>query len=271
MLTFSLTLIRHGETQYNREKLLQGQGVDTLLSETGVQQGEAVGRYLRDITFNNVFASNLQRAVQTAEIILRNNTHCSGMEMVLEPLLRERGFGVAEGRPKEDLKNMANAAGKSCRDYTPPGGETLDQVKLRFKKYLKVLFKQMLDEHGWSGPDASAGASEAGDSGNGTAAAASDVALGGSADDGLQGVSVHALAVSHGAYIRVAIKHLVEDLKCSLPAGVKMSQLFSPCQNTGISRFVLTLSQSESGPVLSAARCVFTNRKDHLENLTTVE
>ena len=39
-----------------------------------------------------------------------------------------QGFGVAEGRPKEDLKNMANAAGQSCRDYTPPGGETLDQV-----------------------------------------------------------------------------------------------------------------------------------------------
>ncbi|XP_071357672.1 fructose-2,6-bisphosphatase TIGAR B isoform X2 [Trachinotus anak] len=257
MFTFSLTLIRHGETQYNREKLLQGQGVDTPLSETGVQQGEAVGQYLKDITFNNVFASNLQRAVQTAEIILRKNTHSSGMEMVLEPLLRERGFGVAEGRPKEDLKNMANAAGQSCRDYTPPGGETLDQ--------------RMLDEHGSSGPDASAGASVAGDTANGSAAAASDVASGGLADDGLQGLSVHVLVVSHGAYIRVAIRHLVEDLKCSLPAGVKMSQLFSPCPNTGISRFILTLSQSESGPVLSAARCVFTNRKDHLENLTAAE
>ncbi|KAF0029967.1 hypothetical protein F2P81_019072 [Scophthalmus maximus] len=265
MLMFSLTLIRHGETQYNRDKLLQGQGVDTLLSETGARQGEAVGRYLADVTFNRVYASNLQRAVQTAEIILRSNTHCSGMEMVLEPLLRERGFGVAEGRPKEDLKNMANASGQACRDYTPPGGETLVQVKLRFKKFLKVLFKQMWDEHGSPGPDASAGASGAG------AAAASDPASGGSADDGLQGLSAHALVVSHGAYIRVAVVHLVEDLKCSLPPGVKMSQLFSPCPNTGISRFILTLAQSDSGPVLSAARCVFTNRKDHLENLTAAE
>lgn len=39
-----------------------------------------------------------------------------------------QGFGIAEGRHKSDLKNMANAAGQSCRDYTPPGGETLDQV-----------------------------------------------------------------------------------------------------------------------------------------------
>ncbi|CAK6950048.1 fructose-2%2C6-bisphosphatase TIGAR B [Scomber scombrus] len=253
-----------GETQYNRDKLLQGQGVDTLLSETGIQQGEAAGRYLADITFHNVFVSNLQRAVQTAEIILRKNTHSSGMEMVLEPLLRERGFGIAEGRPKEDLKNMANAAGQSCRDYTPPGGETLDQVKLRFKKFLKVLFERLLDEHSWSAPDASGGATAA----NVTAAAASDVAPDGSADDGLQGVTVHALVVSHGAYIRVAIRHLVEDLKCSLPPGVKMSHLFSPCPNTGISRFILTLSKSEPGPVLSAARCVFTNRKDHLEDFT---
>ncbi|XP_008281144.1 fructose-2,6-bisphosphatase TIGAR B [Stegastes partitus] len=260
MFTFSVTLVRHGETQYNKDKLLQGQGVDTPLSELGAQQGEAAGQYLKDIPFSNLFVSNLQRAVQTAEIIRRNNTHCSGTEMVLEPLLRERGFGVAEGRPKEDLKNMANASGQSCRDYTPPGGETTEQVRLRFKKFLKLLFKQMLDEHSLSGPEASSGASTAGD------AAASDVPPGGSADDGLQGVSVHALVVSHGAYIRVAVRHLVEDLKCTIPAGVKNSHLFSPCPNTGISRFILTLSQSESGPVLTAGRCVFANRKTHLEN-----
>lgn len=129
----------------------------------------------------------------------------------------------------------------------------------------------MSDERGWSGPDASTGASAAGGTAKGAVAAASAVASGDPADDGLGGVSVHVLVVSHGAYIRVAVKHLVEDLKCSLPAGAKVSQLFSPCPNTGISRFILTLSQSESGPVLSAARCIFTNRKDHLENLTPAE
>lgn len=265
MFTFSLTIVRHGETQYNKEKLLQGQGVDTTLSETGVQQGEAVGQYLRDIPFNSVFVSNLKRAVQTAELILRNNTHCSGMDMVLEPLLRERGFGVCEGHPKEHMKNMANACGQSCRDFTPPGGETLDKVRLRFKKFLKVLFKKMVDEHGWSEPSAPA-ASEAA---NGSSASASDSAPLGLADDGLQEVPVHVLVVSHGAYIRVANKHLVEDLNSSLPAGVKMSHLFAPCPNTGISRYILTLSRSESGsPVLSAARCIFTNRKNHLDELS---
>lgn len=103
---------------------------------------------------------NVVSLAQTAEIILRKNSHCSATEMVLEPLLRERvrflmdsslsglrcgpswsplspgccdlfhmqSFGVFEGRPKDDLKNAANACGQSCRDFTPPGGETPSEV-----------------------------------------------------------------------------------------------------------------------------------------------
>ncbi|TWW64764.1 fructose-2,6-bisphosphatase TIGAR B [Takifugu flavidus] len=263
MFTFSLTLIRHGETQYNRDGLLQGQGVDTVLSETGIQQCEVVGRYFRDTKFSNVFVSDLQRTIETAEIILRNSR--SAAEIVLEPLLRERSFGIFEGRAKEDLKNAANACGQSCRDFTPPGGETPSEVRLRFKKFLKVLFRQMLDEHGPSGPaDSAEVESEPGCCTNGDADP-SGAELTGSADDGLHGVPVHALGVSHGTYINIAIRHIVEDLDCSLPAGMKLSQLFCSCPNTGISRFVFTLRKSEAGPVLSAARCIFTNRKHHLE------
>uniref|UniRef100_A0A8C6T909 fructose-2,6-bisphosphate 2-phosphatase n=1 Tax=Neogobius melanostomus TaxID=47308 RepID=A0A8C6T909_9GOBI len=260
MLTFSLTLIRHGETQYNRDKLLQGQGVDTLLSETGAQQGEAVGHYLKDIPFSTVFVSNLQRAIQTAEFILKTNNHCSGNKMILEPLLRERGFGIAEGRPRECLKNMANAAGKSSREYTPPGGETLDQVKARVRKFLSVLFNQVVEAHGWSGQEPG---TEDGD--------VSDSAPCGFASDGLEGVSVHALVVSHGAYIRVFMKHVLEDLKCSLPKGATTSHVSSPCPNTGITRFIFTVKPSEPAPVLSDARCVFIYRKDHLVNLEAAE
>ncbi|XP_014063801.1 fructose-2,6-bisphosphatase TIGAR B [Salmo salar] len=261
MLTFSLTVVRHGETQYNKEKLLQGQGVDTSLSEPGLQQAEAAGLYLRELRFSNVFVSNLQRARQTAEIIMRNNVHSSGVEMVFDPLLRERGFGIAEGRPKEDLKNMANAAGQSCRDYTPPGGETLEQVRLRCKKFLKSLYQRMVDDHGCSGQSSAAVGTEAGAS---AAESGTDGPLAGLPDDGMEGVPLHALVVSHGAYIRVAVRHFVEDLQCSLPQGLKMSKVLSACPNTGISRFVLTVSPSESGLTLSAVRCVFTNRKDHL-------
>ncbi|XP_020307624.1 fructose-2,6-bisphosphatase TIGAR B-like isoform X2 [Oncorhynchus kisutch] len=256
MLTFSLTVVRHGETQFNKEKLLQGQGVDTSLSEPGLQQAEAAGLYLRELSFSNVFVSNLQRARQKS---LRNDVHSSGVEMVFDPLLRERSFGIAEGRPKEDLKNMANRAGQSCRDYTPPGGETLEQVRLRCKKFLKSLYQRMVDDHGCSGQSSTAVGRGAGAAESGT-----DGPLPGLPDNGMEGVPLHALVVSHGAYICVAVRHFVEDLQCSLPQGLKMSKVLSACPNTGISRFVLIVSGDESGLALSAVRCVFTNRKDHL-------
>ncbi|TRZ01284.1 hypothetical protein DNTS_001494 [Danionella cerebrum] len=253
MLTFALTMVRHGETQYNRDKLLQGQGVDTPLSDTGHQQAMAAGRYLKDLHFTNVFVSNLQRAMQTAEIILGNNIHSSATEMVLDPLLRERGFGVAEGKPKEHLKNMANAAGLACRDYTPPGGETLEQVRTRFRKFLKTLYKSMVEDH------ESAFSPHLSDP--------EEPVINGLADDGVKSVPVHALVVSHGAFIRVSVRHLIEDLQCSVPVGVRINQLFSPCPNTGISRFIFSLCREESGLQVSRIHCVFVNRKEHLEEL----
>ncbi len=57
-----------------------------------------------------------------------NNCYCVGLNA--HTWFIGQGFGVAEGRPKEHLKNMANAAGQACRDYTPPGGETLEQVQM---------------------------------------------------------------------------------------------------------------------------------------------
>lgn len=44
-----------------------GQGVDTVLSETGIQQCEVVGRYFRDTKFSNVFVSDLQRTIEVRE------------------------------------------------------------------------------------------------------------------------------------------------------------------------------------------------------------
>ncbi|XP_056604598.1 fructose-2,6-bisphosphatase TIGAR B isoform X2 [Triplophysa dalaica] len=231
MLTFALTIVRHGETQYNRDKLLQGHGIDTPLSDTGHQQAAAAGLYLKDLHFTNVFASNLQRAIQ--------------------------GFGVAEGRPKEDLKNMANAAGLACRDYTPPGGETLDQVKMRFKKFLKSFYQRMLDEHA---PPNQCSASCPGSS------EPERPVIAGLANDGVHGVPVHALIVSHGAFIRISVRHLVDELQCCVPPGLKMNQVFSPCPNTGISRFIFILRRAESGPRATHIHCVFINRKDHLDD-----
>ena len=84
---------------------------------------------------------------------------------------------------------------------------------------------------------------------------------GGSGPEG----GVHVLAVSHGGFIRVAVKHLLEELGCTPPDGARPAQLTAPCPNTGVSRFLFTLRRAAGAVELTAARCVFTNRKEHLE------
>ncbi|KAH0616350.1 hypothetical protein JD844_027389 [Phrynosoma platyrhinos] len=129
MVVFGLTVVRHGETKYNKEKILQGQGVDEPLSETGFQQASAAGIYLSNTRFTHVFSSDLLRAKQTTDSILRKNQFCKEISVNYDARLRERKYGVAEGKPLTNLKAMAKAAGEQCPSYTPPGGETLDEYQ----------------------------------------------------------------------------------------------------------------------------------------------
>lgn len=84
-------------------------------------------------------------------------------------------------------------------------------------------------------------------------------------DDGVSNVPAHVLVVSHGAYMRVAMRYFIQDLGCSLPLGANMFQVFSACPNTGMCRFIVTLKLSDSGMLLSSMNCVFVNRRDHIK------
>ncbi|KAJ8245381.1 hypothetical protein GJAV_G00270140 [Gymnothorax javanicus] len=216
-----------------------GQGIDTPLSETGRQQAELAGIYLKDVRFTNVFASDMLRARQTAEIIVKNSTHCSDLEIVLDPLLKERSFGLAEGGPVQCMKDMAEAAGQSCPDFTPPQGETPEQVNERIRSFLKSMFQRMAADHCSDGQPET----------DRRIPATPDVEEppSGRHDDGVRDLAAHALVVGHGAYMRIAVRHLVEELNCAVPCGIKPSQVFSSCPNTGMSRFVITLRGGARG------------------------
>ncbi|TSS60388.1 putative fructose-2,6-bisphosphatase TIGAR A [Bagarius yarrelli] len=232
------------------EKDGSGQSIDPPLSEIGVQQAEAAGQYLQDVHFHNVFSSNMKRARQTAEIILRKNKICNNLAIVTDPDLKERSFGIAEGGQVKDMRNMAKAAGQSIPEYTPPDGETMDQVKNRISTFLSSLFQQMVDEH----HDKICQGNEF----------QPDGPLAGRPDDGVQNVFAHTLVVSHGAYMRVAMRYFIEDLACTAPPGANMAQVFSACPNTGMCRFIVTLKCSDANIQLSTMKCVFVNRQDHI-------
>lgn len=88
-----LTLVRHGETDWNRERRIQGT-TDVPLNDLGVAQARAAGRALAGGGYRAVYSSSLSRALETARIIA---AAIGAPAPVVYDELRERSFGQAEG------------------------------------------------------------------------------------------------------------------------------------------------------------------------------
>ncbi len=95
----TLFLVRHGETIDNARQIMQGQ-TQGCLNERGREQAQQVAQRLADEPIDAIIASDLQRAIQTAEIIAEPH----GLSVKTTPLLRERDWGSFTGRFIPDLK-----------------------------------------------------------------------------------------------------------------------------------------------------------------------
>lgn len=95
-------IVRHGETDWNVKKILQGQ-TDILLNETGRKQAFELAQEFKKIKFDLVFSSDLKRAKHTVEIVALEH------KLVVEATksLRERKFGRLEGKKIEKLKDFS--------------------------------------------------------------------------------------------------------------------------------------------------------------------
>ncbi|MCL2217017.1 MAG: histidine phosphatase family protein [Defluviitaleaceae bacterium] len=97
-----ITTIRHGETDWNRERKPQG-SCDIELNAAGIKQAEKLAARLADEACEIIYTSDLSRAKKTAEII---NTH-HGVELVASSQLRETSFGEFEGKSINDPQTAA--------------------------------------------------------------------------------------------------------------------------------------------------------------------
>lgn len=119
-----LFLVRHGETYDNARQLMQGQ-MQGELNEKGIAQAQAVAKQLGDEHFDAVIASDLHRALQTAEIIALPHRR----PVVATPLLRERDWGDFTGRYIPDLKGLP----------FPENAETMEQMLDRARRLIDFL------------------------------------------------------------------------------------------------------------------------------------
>ncbi|KAK3096558.1 hypothetical protein FSP39_001288 [Pinctada imbricata] len=119
---------------------------DIPLSETGHVQAGLVAERLKDRWFTHAFTSDLARANQTAETIMKEN-RVSSIDLQRDKRLRERKFGEFEGRTVQDLKAKAKEVvgpTRSWMEYNPQGAETYSQLHDRASAFFHELCREIV-------------------------------------------------------------------------------------------------------------------------------
>ncbi|NBC19317.1 MAG: histidine phosphatase family protein [Bacteroidetes bacterium] len=133
MSATTLFLVRHGETDPNRHRIMQGRGLDAALNATGRQQAEAVAQRFAETSLEAIYASGLRRAIETAETVHR---HHPALTVHQNPDLDEMAWGVYEGTPPSPERDAALAAiyqdwDAGRYEAAVDGGESILDVQTR--------------------------------------------------------------------------------------------------------------------------------------------
>ena len=133
-------LTRHGETEWNLRKIMQG-WQDSDLTDLGRQQAKWLGNRLSKIEFEAVYSSPLNRALETAKIIKKDGFE----DIIIKDYLKEMGFGPWEGKTSVEIKKDYNEAysnfwekphlysGEVCESYY----DVRDRVMLLMKEIIE--------------------------------------------------------------------------------------------------------------------------------------
>lgn len=134
--------IRHGQTEWNTSGRYQGQS-DVPLSAEGLEQARHLAEGFPIDKIDAIYASDLTRAMQTAEAVADR----FGLTVHAEPAFRELHFGEWEGLTYDEIVNGWADAMKNFLLHPDvlvvPGGESFQQVQERAMRRLNEL----LDEH----------------------------------------------------------------------------------------------------------------------------
>lgn len=123
-----LLLVRHGETEWNRQGRFQGQ-IDVPLNDNGRVQAAQAGEFLKSVQIDSAVSSSMARPKETAELILK---HHPGIDLKLRDDLQEISHGLWEGRLEEEIEaeypGLLQQWQSRPETVQMPEGENLQQV-----------------------------------------------------------------------------------------------------------------------------------------------
>lgn len=139
-----LLLARHGQATWNLQGRFQGQG-DPPLAPEGKRQARSLAGRLATEHLDAVYASDLQRAMRTAEIIVQGR----GLPVVSEPAWRETSYGEWTALTGDEIAARDPDYWPRWRadwNLAPPGGETGDDVQRRVVAAARRIYELHRDE-----------------------------------------------------------------------------------------------------------------------------
>jgi broad specificity phosphatase PhoE len=136
----NIYLVRHGQTAWNKEEIFRGR-TDVPLNEMGLREASLAAEYFRGTEIQAIYSSPLSRAWQTAgkiaEVVRREVVSLDG--------INDMSFGAWEGQPLRDVQKNDSERYSQWRDAPHlvkiPGGETLDEVRLRAMTALEEVIR----------------------------------------------------------------------------------------------------------------------------------
>jgi len=141
-----LTLLRHGESQWNLENRFTG-WVDVDLSPKGENEARRAGALLREVPIDVLFTSVLTRAMRTADIALTEAGR-TGLPTHRDQALNERHYGDLQGLNKAETAEKFGAEQvhiwRRSYDVPPPGGESLKDTRERVAPYFEEHIAPLL-------------------------------------------------------------------------------------------------------------------------------
>ena len=146
MSTKKIYLLRHGQTDFNLQGIIQGSGVDSSLNETGRWQAQRFYNAYQDVPFDKVYTSVLQRSIQSVQGFIDK-----GIPHEKHPELNEICWGSREGTyvtPENDAAyfELLDKWNNGECHLRMDKGESPDDVAARQRKFLEILLSRPEEE-----------------------------------------------------------------------------------------------------------------------------
>lgn len=135
----SIYIVRHGETDFNRQGIVQGSGVNSSLNELGRQQARAFYEFYKEEPFEVVLTSKLRRTHETMQHFIEG-----GLPWEQFAEINEMNWGHHEGKPStpemhDEYKLVKEAWGQGDYDQKLGGGESAAELGARLSRFILHL------------------------------------------------------------------------------------------------------------------------------------